>query len=228
MKRMAIFVLVMCFAGSAWALEVDFDRGSSSSPSGWVAIEQDADLWGGTRPQGQGWSKTFADPQNASGQTTVDGYNRSGGGKIEVNYNDYGASGDLQNMLEDALGNKDTSDPKIGIIFSQLDANRTYTLLTYFNRVNSDWGSTPDVDIYVGETNVGTASQTTEAANADAAGKYTITFTADGSGVSPEVQYRCSGGDVAVWVNGLVLTPEPATMAFLGLGSLIALRRRRR
>jgi hypothetical protein len=215
-KRLFIMAVVLGLAGSALGVALPVEglkidvQASSGNPTltGWTK-------WNTGLPTGGGGSAanltvsgiTFAmSGNNLSCRTTAGGDNVT----QEAAFTDHNVSGD-----------------KIRVTISGLD-NGTYEVTTIHRWF---WPYTEYIDIYsgttleyddVGFTNTGTAEPLT-------AVNRTFDIVIDGSNDYFELVTNKAGsnGEYKAALNGFILTPEPATVALLGLGSLILFRRRR-
>jgi hypothetical protein len=209
MKRLIVMLIVLGFAGSAWAVALDADGVK-------------ADL-GGVGPL-SGWTKVTSTNTFTIESVNFDFDHNGGnnGGSIRT-----GTTGD--DGVKDFYGNDDPGTAGVWTLkISNLDAG-DYTLVSYHNdssfRHSEGW-SAGNVTSAVsgGDSDSGTA--TTDAADYSEALALTVTFSSTGTSDVTSIAFGNTSGSCQ-YLGGFHLTPEPATVALLGLGSLVLLRRRR-
>jgi hypothetical protein len=227
-------VLVLCLGAVARAAAVDIsadigpggtygpqDKGASFEHQWLIGSPSDATDYANTAPEL--YPVTF---EGISFQLQGSGqYNRIGGRGGDG----WGAADPDGDMAED-YGYTDSPDD---IVLKIILDPGSYTLVGYHNYSHSGFSAYPGSSYAVTVTASGAATasgsgtvvQAQGATDAQimAYGYSTIDFTVASTG-TVAVTYDCAGAAV---LNGFHLTPEPATVAILGLGSIVLLRRRR-
>jgi hypothetical protein len=210
---LACFIVVLGLAGGANAIDIklDIQPSGGTTASGFTA-------W--TVPSG---------PWSGDSSTTVDGIKFTADYEAGVREYESFNYGGTSNLGTDYFrGNHRTATLVIG----NLSAGG-YTLTSYHNQGNPGENNPPVLPLQVNVISGGSGSasgyQSNKAASDAEVGTITLNFTATG-GADVTITYEPSD-KTDYWnrpyMNGLHLTPEPATVAILGLGSLVLLRRRR-
>jgi hypothetical protein len=215
-------VAVLGLAVGAWAQEVKVDiyGGSNGTIDG---------TWTEWRP----WNYN---PETS--HTTIDGIHcmfhtshMDGGDAEPYWWWPYGGESGGDNLVSDGFYTESTSPGSpcwVYIGFDGLTVGVEYDFTAYMN-IAGVGGSGASASITAtggasGGSGGGTGSVSVDAANIDAAGTVTWSWTATAGDAHFQIDYSGGRGDIA----GYWLTPEPATVALLGLGSLVLIRKRRR